>query len=470
MEPSTPTPEPRSDTTPRFDRAVVIGASVSGLAAARVLSEVCREVLVVDRDARPAETFDPGPAAEPEGFAPRRGAPQGAHSHILLKGGQDVLEQLFPGILEEWGREGVAPLDFSKDVAWHQYGGWKPRFLSDFRLYPQRRPDLEARIRRRVRALDNVDLVWRTRASQLRLEGDGQVRGVRLEPVGSEGEPRDVPCQLVVDASGFGSRTPAWLEEAGYARPAEEVVPLGLTYTSAQFRPAPHAVWWNWRMMFVPPGPGCPRGGMISAVDEGVWTVSLYGYGGQQAPTDDEGFRGFAETLSSEALWAALAGAERLTPLVQFRVKEQRRRRYDRLARVPSGLLVMGDAVARVDPAYGQGMSAALLQASYLREELESARPLQDLTSRFHRAVARVVDVPWALANPRREGAAAMRAYRRSFLQASAEVPALHRTFLEVQQMTASPKAFFRPAALLRWARWWLAERRRRRAGLAPAG
>ena len=69
--------------------AVVIGASVAGLLAARVLARHFDAVTIVEKDA-----CDPAIAA-------RKGVPQGNHIHLLWSGGMQVIEGLFPGIAED---------------------------------------------------------------------------------------------------------------------------------------------------------------------------------------------------------------------------------------------------------------------------------------------------------------------------------------------------------------------------------
>ena len=77
------------------DRAVVLGASMAGLLAARVLADAYAQVTVVDRDRLP------------EASAQRRGVPQGHHLHALLARGQQVLEELFPGLTATLVAQGV---------------------------------------------------------------------------------------------------------------------------------------------------------------------------------------------------------------------------------------------------------------------------------------------------------------------------------------------------------------------------
>ena len=82
-------------TSPRMERAIVIGASISGLLAARALSNHFTQVIVVERDVLP-------PAGEP-----RKGVPQGRHLHVLLSRGRELLESFFPGLTQELVDQGA---------------------------------------------------------------------------------------------------------------------------------------------------------------------------------------------------------------------------------------------------------------------------------------------------------------------------------------------------------------------------
>ena len=67
---------------------VVVGGSIAGLLATRVLSDHFEQVTLVERDTR---------ARTPE---PRKGVPQGRHPHALLLRGRAIFESLFPGLAE----------------------------------------------------------------------------------------------------------------------------------------------------------------------------------------------------------------------------------------------------------------------------------------------------------------------------------------------------------------------------------
>src|SRR5436309_329084 len=93
------------------ERAVVLGGGMAGLLAARVLSDRYRKVLVVERDAIVGVT------------EPRRGVPQAHHAHALLAKGQQVLEELFPGLLAELTASSrVLVGDLSRELRWYFNG------------------------------------------------------------------------------------------------------------------------------------------------------------------------------------------------------------------------------------------------------------------------------------------------------------------------------------------------------------
>ena len=69
---------------PILKQAVIIGAGMGGLAAAKAVAPHFEKVIVFDRDALP------------DAPAPRPGTPQARHTHGLLAGGHRALERCFP--------------------------------------------------------------------------------------------------------------------------------------------------------------------------------------------------------------------------------------------------------------------------------------------------------------------------------------------------------------------------------------
>jgi 2-polyprenyl-6-methoxyphenol hydroxylase-like FAD-dependent oxidoreductase len=127
------------------DRAIVIGGSMGGLLAARVLADHYQKVTVVERDEFP-----------PIGTQ-RRGVPQGRHTHGLLASGRDVIERLFPGISNELVAASAVAGDIAQDSRWFTEGACLLRFKSGLDGLLLTRPLLEGTVRRRLFSLANID-------------------------------------------------------------------------------------------------------------------------------------------------------------------------------------------------------------------------------------------------------------------------------------------------------------------------
>src|SRR5919107_1025616 len=199
------------------EHAVVLGGSVAGSLAARMLSPAYRTVTVIDRD------HLSGPAE------PRHAVPQGHHIHALLARGQQILDELFPGFTEELVSIGVPIGDFGTSLSWYFNGQMIQKAETGLVCVAAGRPLLEDRIRARVRGLGNVTFREYTDIIGLVASPDGgRITGVRIQPQG--GAEELVTADLVVDATGRGSRTPRWLKELGYPQVPEERVKMDLTY------------------------------------------------------------------------------------------------------------------------------------------------------------------------------------------------------------------------------------------------
>ena len=101
----------------------------------------------------------------------------------------------------------------------------------------------------------------------------------------------------------------------------------------------------------------------------------------------------FAEHYAPAHLLAALRAGEPLGPVVQHRMPSSQWRRYDKMRRLPDGLLACGDAICSFNPIYGQGMSVAALDAVALRDCLR--RGATDLPRRYFRSTAKAIGVAW---------------------------------------------------------------------------
>jgi 2-polyprenyl-6-methoxyphenol hydroxylase-like FAD-dependent oxidoreductase len=440
------------------EHAIVLGAGMGGLLAARVLADTYDRVTVIERD-----RLSRAPSH-------RRGLPQGRHVHGLQPGGARVVDELFPGLLDELVDWGATLLDDYSRFYFLPDG--VHRVSPDLRteaIYQPSRPFLENGIRARVRETANVAIA--DNRDIVGLMSDGvRVTGVR---VATQGAPEQVlMADLVVDASGRGSRTPVWLAELGYGRPDEEEVVIDVRYTSTLVRLAPGAV----RETLTVIGPTDERSGGMSmaAYEDGTWMFTVFGYGDGYQGLDYAGMVEFVAGFAPEHMVAALRAAEPVDDVATFRFRANRRRRYDRMHRFPRGLLVLGDALCAFNPIYGQGMAVAALEARVLRDCLRGGE--ENLARRFFRKAAKPIQIAWDmavgadLALPYVSGSRPLQmrlvsSYVGRVLVAAQHDPVVAARFMQVSALTEKPPRLMTPPML---ARVVAANLRARR--LAPTG
>ena len=430
------------------DHAVVLGASMAGLLAARVLAEAYERVTVVDRDALPST---------PER---RRGVPQGRHAHVLVPGGAQLLDKLFPGLLDDLVAGGAPMVRDLAELRFSPVGHrlcLKGRPAQPF-ICQASRPFLEGHVRARVRALPGVEIIDRREVVGLvATSARDRVTGVRVLARGARAEER-LGADLVLDATGRGGRTAAWLASIGYDQPPEEQLTIHLRYASRHLRLRPGALPGQ-RFVTIGAEPGRPTGLVLFAEEGDRWILTVIGYDRHHPPTDPDAFLAVVETIAPPDVFAAIRDAEPVEDIAAFRFPANLRRSYERVRRFPAGLLVFGDALCSTNPAYALGMSVAALQAEALQETLAGGD--RDLARRFFRAAAKPVNQAWRLtvgsdlALPQVQGARPLpvrviNAYVNQVLTAAERDPVVAERFLRVASLQDPASRLFRPSTARR--------------------
>ncbi len=430
--------------------AIVIGGSMAGLLAARVLTNHFERVTVIERDELPD--------------APdmRNGVPQGRHIHALLARGQELLEEYFPGLSDELTQAGSPRFTWCKDTCYYTAAGWMKRFDSGIVTNVITRPDLEWRVRRRIQANPKVTFMTGYDVRKLVANADNRtVTGVEIEKRG-EKNLETLHADLVVDASGRGSKAPEWLTALGYDTPPETQVNAYIGYSTRIYeKPANFND--SWRVLFVVGRPmeGIKRGAGLFDIGNNQWMVTLGGMNKDYPPTDEAEFLEYAKTIASSTVYDAIKNAKPVSPIYGYRITGSRLRHFEKLARQPEHFIALGDAVCAFNPLYGQGMTTAALGAKALDEMLgQWGKQHTDLTgfaAGYQKRLAKVVQNAWVIATGEdlrydgtegdRPGAAArlVQVYIDAYLRVAQNDEKLTLAFIEVNNLTAPPTSLFAP-------------------------
>lgn len=420
--------------------AVVLGGSMAGLLTARVLLDHYERVTLVERDRFPAVGDH------------RKGVPQGRHSHGLLASGAATIEKLFPGARDGLVALGAMSGDLGRDGRFI-VGGMRlcGVEMGEVSLSVSR-PLLEGYVRRRLLALPGLEALDSCDALGIELEG-GRAKAVRLLRRTDGAAEERLSADLIVDATGRGSRAPTWLRAAGYEGPEEERVEVGVGYTTV-ICPRKEEHFDGQRVIIIGAAPPNRRCGVAVALEGDRWMVTLVGYLGDHAPAGLDGLLDFARTLPAPDLHELLSCTEILGEPVTARFPHSQRRRYESLVRFPEGFIVLGDALCSFNPIFGQGMSVAALEAEALGDVLR--RGADQAWKRFYPAAARIVDAPWSIAvgndlrfeevNGKRTLAGKLiGAYLSRFVRAATVDSVASSAFLRVTHLLSPPGSLFAP-------------------------
>jgi 2-polyprenyl-6-methoxyphenol hydroxylase-like FAD-dependent oxidoreductase len=442
---------------------------MAGLLAARALSSHFERVTIAERDSLPGSSEN------------RKGVPQGNHAHGVLASGYRIMDGYFPGMMDDLEAQGAPRGDVVGDFLWYQYGGWKLRHDAGLQGITVSRPCLEGAIRERVRAIPNVNFIEGVDISAPTFDSaKGRVSGVQLTDRETKAE-QTLEADLVVDATGRGSQAAKWLESWGFGSPDTTVVKVDVGYSTRVFERHPGDFHNSMGGIVAGTPPKSTRFAAVLAAEGDRFVVTLAGVLGDYPPADEAGWMEWAKSLPTPDVFDLATKNKAIGGIATYRFPANQRRHYERMERFPAGFLPIGDAICSFNPIYGQGMSAAAMEA----EALDACLAAGDdrLAERFLKRVSKITDIPWLVATgedfryPKVEGKrppmhGLISRYMERVHRVATYDPVVCRRFFDVANLLAPPPAMMAPGI----ARRVLLSRAPRRSGadregaMAPSG
>lgn len=360
--------------------AIVVGAGMGGLAAGAALARQFASVIVLDRDTLPDDA------------TVRMGVGQGAHTHQLLKAGEEALERLLPGITSEFYAAGAVEMRVGRDIKVFDFGGWMEECDAGFSVTSLTRPVYESILRKRAAALPGVSLRHETPVKRFAVDG-GRCTGIELE------DGTKIPAELVIDATGMTGPLLRQLTEDGHAEFATEDVRINVAYSTAKFR-RPDKYRNDGTGFFFLPGPPGKQFGFLLPIEDGQWILSVGARGKDAPPRTIDEIRAYAKAFDA-SVHERIKDAEPTSDVRTFRKATATRRKAWEAAKWPEGLLPLGDALSSVNPTYGQGMTVAACEADALAGMLDkratSDLGLPGLAAEYLRVAAEISGRAWSL-------------------------------------------------------------------------
>ena len=426
--------------------AIVLGGSLTGLLAARVLSQYYARVIIIEKDTV---------HREPES---RKGQPQTRHLHGLLPSGLQVMSRYFTGLLDEITSYGAKVFDFGESMNWYCYGGFRKSFAIDIKTVSISRPLLEHIIRERVLGLSNVRLIDNTTAKHLIADEKQKVTRVVTEEKVS-GRTESLSADLIIDSTGRGSRTPQWLKESGYGEIEVSEVKVNVGYTTRMYERDPGDPRGEKWIAYTPQAPAETRFGGAFPIEGDKWMVTVGGWHGDHAPAENAGYLEFVKSLPNPDIYDIVSKNEPASEFVQYKFPVSIRRHYEKLRRFPVGFLVLGDAISSFNPIYAQGMSSASLQVKVLDNMLAENVAADELAKVFFKRSKKIIDTIWGLATgedfryslttgARPIGIKLINKYVAKIHRATTKDEVVCGAFLKVMGLLKPPASLFHPKIL----------------------
>ncbi|MBR0696872.1 NAD(P)/FAD-dependent oxidoreductase [Bradyrhizobium lablabi] len=427
-------------------RAVVVGGGIGGLSVAGALAGYFEQVDVLERDCLAASA------------ASRPGTAQDRHAHILLAGGLKALDEIFPDFERDLAEAGAVSVGLAQDICYERADvGALPKRDLGLSILCASRPLIEFVLRRRATAVANIALRQGCLVTEVMASRDA-AHGVRFNT--EAGQSETLETDLIVDASGRGALTIALLGTIGWQRPPVTEIGVDLSYATGVVQ-IPAGAIQDWKLATTQPAPpAVATYGALVPLEDGRWIATIANHGPSPRLDVWENFHAAFRRLITPTIYDMLGHARPLDRIRHYGFPANVWNHFERLQRLPRGVLPIADALCRFNPIHGQGMSSAAKQAQLLQNVLKQAAtesdPLAAAQTGFMARVESVLQTPWRfstsadLAFPetrgeRPENFQKGREFEAALFRAAVADPVVHRAMAEVGQLLRHHDLFDEP-------------------------
>src|SRR6202048_2024935 len=419
-------------------RAVVVGAGIGGLSMAGALAKYFERVEIFERDRLTVSAVS------------RSGTPQDRHPHVLRAGGLRALGEIFPGFESDLAGAGAVPVSVAQEIQYERPDvGALPRRDFGMSLLCASRPLIELVLRRRAEAIANIALRPECRVTGIvPLACDAGVRGIRFDAGSSRSETLD--AELVVDASGRAALTLSLFDALDWERPEVSEVGVDLSYATAVVEIPPNAPP-DWKLVLTQPDPpALALHAVLVPMEDSRWIIAIADHGVAARLETWDAFLEASRALSTPTVYNALRFAKPPCGIRHYRFPVSTWKHFERLPRLPRGLLPVADALCRFNPIHGQGMSSAAKHARLLQDVLGRAAkepdPIAAVQAGVMAEVTAVLETPWSMSTSadlafpgtrgdRPENFAEAQQFEAALFRAAVADPVVHRALMEVGQL-----------------------------------
>ena len=365
--------------------AVVVGGGIAGMCAAKVLTDHFGQVVLLERD------------RYPEQVGGRRGVPQSKMFHTLLERGRREIESIYPGFHRLLDERKMPKVAFGFNCALMTPHGWGRNLpVPVQRSLFCTRDMLEATIRDLFMAEPKIELIEEATVNNLLVDDSGRrkaVTGVTYK-IRGDSELKTLSADLVIDASGAGSKAAQWFKKAGINPPDEHELDPLLTYGGQLYKMKegtrfPKHWWWTHGAFIQRVPPADNVAAHLIRQEGDLWLLTLVAGDGNEIPKDPDEVAAFLGRMRSPLVRDMLPYFEAQDKLTTYRLPKNRWKYYERWKDAPSGFIAMSAATCVFNPNMGQGMSVAAGDAGILKTCLQEVSSLEELPALYFRRQAK---------------------------------------------------------------------------------